>query len=248
MSDPREGPFEVGGGDGSDYFVVLPPEPLLIDAFLMLEQARVEALKNPDKVEGRAQAAAISLVIAKAGSDIEAAAVLTAKEAEAMIRAKINQTQKRPDPPGKSLGRRLKDSIVCRALPSVIPGGGVGVGDLSVLNEVADAQGRAYWRAQEFGSSHLVGRTLTGFFEPGQSLPDAGQFRKHPIFKVGPEGGEMEIRNPIPEKAFLRDGSALAEAFRQKALGGAVTSGTSELRKITAGVSANLPALRRIVR
>lgn len=247
MSDPYEGPFEVGGGDGSDYFVVLPPEPLLIDAFLTLEKARVEALKNPDKVEGRAQAAAISLVIAQVGSDVEAAAILTAKEAEGMIRDRLARTQKRPDPPGKSVGKRLKSAIVCRALPSVIPGGGVGVGDISTLNEVADAQGRAYWRAQEFGSSHLVGRTLPGYFQPGESPAGAAPSRTHPIFEVT-SGPPMTISNPIPERAYLRDGAVLAEVFRQRALGGAVSGGIGELRKIAAGASANLPALRRIVR
>lgn len=248
MADPYQGPFEVGGGDGSDYFVVLPPEPLLIDAFLTLERARVEALKNPDRVEGRAQSAAISLVISQVGTDVQAAAILTAKQAEDMIRSRIDRTQKRPDPPGKSAGKRLRSAIVCRALPSVIPGGGVGIGDISTLNEVADAQGRAYWRAQEFGSSHLVGRTLPGLFQPGGVAPDGGMFRRHPIFEVTGEGGLMHVQNPIPERAFLRSGAALAEAFRQQALGGAVGTGIGELRRIAAGASANLPALRRIVR
>lgn len=248
MADPYQGPFEVGGGDGSDYFVVLPPEPLLINAFLTLERARLEALKNPDKVEGRAQAAAISLVISQAGADVQAAAILTAKQAEDMIRRRINATKVRPDPPGRSAGRRLKDAIVCRALPSVIPGGGVGIGDISTLNEVADAQGRAYWRAQEFGSTHLVGRIFPMLFQPGNAAPDTSQFRKHPILEVGPEGHLAEIRKPIPERAFLRGGAVAVEAFRQRALGSAVSAGTGELRRIAAGASANLPALRRIVR
>lgn len=247
MADPYQGPFEVGGGDGSDYFVVLPPEPLLIDAFLTLEKARLEALKNPDKMEGRAQAAAISLVISQVGSDVQAAAVLTAKQAEEMIRERIARTQKRPDPPGKSVAKRLKSAIVCRALPSVIPGGGIGVGDISTLNQVADAQGRAYWRAQEFGSSHLVGRTLPGFFQPGDSPAGAAPSRTHPIFQVT-SGPPMTITNPIPERAFLREGAVMAEVFRQRALGSAVGAGIGELRRITAGASANLPALRRIVR
>jgi hypothetical protein len=248
MSDPYAGPFEVGGGDGRDYFVVLPPEPLLINAFLTLEKARVEALKNPNRVEGRARAAAISLVISEVGTGVKEAAVLTAQQAEQMIEHRVNATQKRPDPPGKSLGRRLKDGIVCRPLPTVLPGGGVGIGDLSVLNQVADAQGRAYWRAQEFGSSHLVGRIFPMLFQPGNSLPDAGEFRKHPILEVSSEGALAEIRNPIPEKAFLREGAVLAEAFRQRALGTAVSAGIGQLRQITAGAAANLPALRRIVR
>lgn len=248
MSDPYNGPFEVGGGDGNDYFVVLPPEPLLIDAFLTLEKARVEALKNPNRVEGRAQAAAISLVISKVGADVHAASLLTAQQASALIEHRVNATQKRPDPPGATFRRRLRDSIVCRALPSVIPGGGVGIGDIDTLNQAADEQGRAYWRAQEFGSSHLVGRTLPGFFQPGDSPAGAAPSRTHPLFEVTGSGAPMTITNPIPERAFLREGAVLAEVFRQRALGGAVSSGIGELRRIAAGASANLPALRRIVR
>lgn len=248
MADPFQGPFEVGGGDGANYFTILPPEPLLIDAFLTLERARVEALKHPDRVEARARAGAISLVISQVGSQVEAATVLTAQQAEELIEHRINTTQKRPDKPGVSFGRRLRDSIACRALKTVIPGGAVGIGDLSVLNQVADEQGRAYWRAQEFGSSHLVGRTLPGFFQPGDSPAGAASSRTHPIFEVRGDGPPMHITNPIPERAFLRGGAVEAEVFRQRALGGAVGGGIRELRAITAGVSARLPSLRRIVR
>lgn len=246
-ADPYAGPFEVGGGDGNDYFTVLPPEPLLIDAFLTLEKARLEALKHPIKAEGRARASAISLVISQVGTQVEAAAIAAAREAEALIVARIQGTQVRPDPPGASPHRRLKEAIRCRALPSVIPGGGVGVGDLTTLNEVADEQGRAYWRAQEFGSSHLVGRGFYGYFQPGQSAAGELPSRTHPIFEVG-EGPSMFIQNPIPEKAFLREGAALAEAFRQKQLGGAVSGGITELRAIVAGASATLDAVRRVVK
>jgi len=248
VADPYQGPFEVGGGDGSDYFTILPPEPLLIDAFLVLERARVEALKHPIRAEGRARAAAISVLISQVGTRVEEAAVLTAKQAEELIEHRINATQKRPDPPGGAFTRRLRDAIACRALPTVLPGGGVGIGDLNRLNEVADEQGRAYWRAQEFGSSHLVGRTLPGFFQPGRSAAGDAPPRTHPIFEVTGEGAPMTIKNPIPERAFLREGALLAEAFRQRALGNAVAVGTKELREITAGTSASLPALRRIVR
>lgn len=245
--DPYAGPFEVGGGDGNDYFTILPPEPLLIDAFLLLEEARKEALRHPIAAEGKARAAAISLVISQVGADVEAASILAAQEAEALIVGRINATQKRPDPIGGKV-RRLRDAIVCRALPTVIPGGGIGIGDLTNLNEVADAQGRAYWRAQEFGSTHLVGKTLYGFFQPGESPAGAAPSRTHPIFEVTQGGPPMTIENPIPEKAFLREGATLAEVFRQRQLGNAVSGGITELAAITAGASATLDAVRRVVR
>jgi len=247
--DPYAGPFEVGGGDGNDYFTILPPEPLLIDAFLLLEEARKEALKHPIAAEGKARASAISLVISQVGADVEAAAILAAREAEALIVGRVNATQKRPDPPGGGgVHRRLRDAITCRALPTVLPGGGVGIGDLTDLNQVADAQGRAYWRAQEFGSSHLVGKTLYGFFQPGESAAGEAPSRTHPIFEVTQGGPQMIVENPIPEKAFLREGATLAEVFRQRQLGNAVSGGITELAAITAGASATLDAVRRVVR
>lgn len=248
------GPFPVGGvggGDGNDYFTILAPVPMLIEAFLFLEQARKEALKHPDPIEGRVRAAAISFVITEVGDKVKLAGVLTAKEAEAIIKERVRKTQKRPDTlrrPGQARKRRLVDAIRCRPLPTVIPGGGVGIGDISVLNEVVGVDGTPYWGVQEFGSSHLVGKRLYGFFRtPGKVAADPSQFRTHAIFS--PESGPpMTVNRPIPERAFLREGAAIAEVFRQKALGDAVAAGTRELQAITKGTSRQLAPLRRVIR
>jgi hypothetical protein len=250
------GPFPVGGvggGDGNDYFTILAPVPMLIDAFLLLEQARKEALKHPNPTEGRVRAAAISFVITEVGDKVKLAGVLTAKEAEVIIKNRVKQTQKRPDTirrPGQGARkRRLVDAIRCRPLPTVIPGGGVGVGDISVLNEVVGADGTPYWGTQEFGSSHLVGKRLYGWFrQPGKQAANPSEFRTHAIFSPEQNGPPMTVKRPIPERAFLREGAAIAEVFRQKALGDAVQAGTRELQAIVGGTSKHLAPLRRVIR
>jgi hypothetical protein len=249
------GPFPVGGvggGDGNDYFTILAPVPMLIEAFLLLEQARKEALKHPDPIEGRVRAAAISFVITEVGDKVKLAGIMSAKEAEVIIRDRVAKTQRRPDTvrqPGQGARkRRLIDAIRCRPLPTVIPGGGVGIGDISVLDQVVGADGTPYWAVQEFGSSHLVGKRLYGFFRtPGKAAADPSQFRTHAVFS--PEKGPpMTVNRPIPERAFLREGAALAEVFRQKALGDAVAAGTRELQAIIRGTSKQLAPLRRVIR
>jgi hypothetical protein len=46
-------------------------------------------------------------------------------------------------------------------------GSGWGVGEISKLDKNAP-----YWRAVNFGSSHLVGKTIHGQFEPGEPKPN----------------------------------------------------------------------------
>ena len=46
-------------------------------------------------------------------------------------------------------------------------GSGWGVGDIQKLD-----QNSKYWRAVNFGSSHLVGKTIHGQFEPGEPKPN----------------------------------------------------------------------------
>lgn len=244
-TDPYQGPFEVGGGDGHSYFTILPPEPLLIDAINTLEQTRLDALRNPNRAEGEAQASVISSIIVDASRRIEAAAVKTAAEATVLIEGRIDATQVRPDP--ISGGRRMRDGVVCRPLATIVPGGGVGIADISALDSAAsDDQGRAYWRSQEWGSFHLVGQTFFGFFQPGSAPPNPTEFRHHPIFSQSKSGKKMTIQNPIPERAFLREGAALAEFFRQAELGNAVSRGISELQLVIAGTHPKLAAARRL--
>lgn len=247
MPSGWKGPLFVSDG-GTDWFTILPPEVGLLRGYSFLLDARQEALRIPGP-EGRARALAIDLVLKEVQTAVDAAAAATAVEAQKLVVGFIKATQVRPDPPGKAPGRRLQENIVCRPLKFSAPGGAVGIGEISALDRVADAQGRAYWRAQEFGSSHLVGRMLIGAFEPGGAAPSSADFRKHPLFVVRQnEGYGTVIQRPIPERAFLREGAVAAEAFRQRALGRAVSPAIPELRLIQSGNHPKLKATRAFVR
>lgn len=242
------GPLFVSDG-GTTYFAILPPERHLLNAYRMLLEARRIAQRNFPGTEGRARALAIDVVLKDVQVRVDAAAVLSAAEAEKMIVARIKATQVRPDPPGNSgRGVRLQDAIECRAIKTAVAGGAVGIGDITALDRVADRNGQAYWRAQEFGSAHLVGRTFRGLFQPGSSPAGAAPFRTHPLFEVDRGGKPMTITRPIPERAFLREGTLAAEVFRQKALGGAVTPAIAELRLIQSGNHPRIKAARSYVR
>lgn len=242
------GPFIVSDG-GMDFFAVLPPERHLLNAYRMLLEARQVALRNFPGAEGRARALAIDVVLKEVQGKVDAAATATASESEKLIVQRIKSTQVRPDPPGHS-GRhvRLQDAIRSRAIKGTLAGGGVGIGEISELDKVVGRDGIPYWKAQEFGSSHLVGRKIRGFFQPGNSPAGAAPPRTHPIFEVQTGAPQMFIQNPIPERAFLREGAADAEIFRQKALGNAVAAAIAELRLIQTGNHPRLRAARRYVR
>jgi hypothetical protein len=241
------GPYIVGGGGGT-FFAILPPETHLLNAYRMLLEARQVALRNFPGTEGRARALAIDVVIKETQARVNVAATETATEADRIIKGLIKSTQVRPDPPKSRGRRRLEDGVESRPLVTSVAGGGVGIGDIDILDQVADAQGRAYWRAQEFGSTHLVGKQIRGFFQPGRSPAQGSLFRRHPLFEVNREGPSMLITRPIPERAFLRDGAAAAELFRQKALGKAVTPALGELRLIQTGNHPRLQAARKYIR
>lgn len=238
----------IGGGDGHDYFTILPPVPQLIEGIKFLDLARTETLKNPDRVEGKVRATAIDYVIKEVGDKVKLAGKQAATDAAVIIRAGVDRSQKRPDGPRRQ-GRRLRDAITCRALPNVIPGGGVGIGDIAILDTVVGADGTPFWFTQEFGSSHLVGHEVYGRFrQPGIAAPNPQEFRVHAIFTPEKSGKRMIVKRPIPERAFLREGAETADTLRMKLLGDAVEQAIRELKSILDGSSPRLASLRLVVR
>jgi hypothetical protein len=86
-------------------------------------------------------------------------------------------------------------------------------GAVGVNYEPALAQAGLYWwELHEEGSSVHVGREVRGFFQPGNARPSGAEFRVHPLFAPVGRGPKMTIQNPIPERAFVRHGAAVAEA------------------------------------
>lgn len=76
--------------------------------------------------------------------------------------------------------------------------GGWGVGDIDRLNEKAE-----YWRAVNFGSSHMVGKLVPkGQFEPGDPEPNAGSSRQG-RWKKGQGKFMFRVKNPIPPINYI---------------------------------------------
>lgn len=253
------GPYEVGAPDGNRYFAILGPQIHLLNGYKLLLEARQIAVSMGGG-EGRARALAIDEILAQTQRQVDTVAVQTAAVATQAIVAHIKARQLRPDPPGKSSGTRLQDSIHSRAIKTFPSGGAVGIGDLDVLAGVVGDDGGEYWRAQEFGSSHMVGRTLRGVFQPGDAVPTKADFRVHPVFEVGGQasfaagagtGGfspKMYIQNPIPEKAFLREGGYDAAVYRRDAFRAVEQTAIAELRLVQSGNHPRIAAARGFLR
>ncbi len=131
--------------------------------------------------------------------------------------------------------------IESRAVRSILPGGGaVGIADIqhlvqATLRPSAKSTTPYYWRAQEFGSSHNVGRVLLGVFQPGEAAPSEEQFRTHPAFESRPTGQKrflMRIHRPIPERAFLREGAWEAYLYRKTRFQATEAAAIEKMRQI----------------
>lgn len=217
-------PYEELSPDGRRYFKLLGVSPHLIRMYdLLLEAAALAAVRRG--FGGKAQATQIDLLILNTKRELDQTARLTSAEADRRIRDLIDQTRVRPPTAGvKDSNTSLSGGIHSRPVPSLLPGGGaVGIADLeelihATLRPSGGARVPFYWRAQEFGSEHVVGRTLFGVFQPGESAPSPSSVRRHPVFEVRGQGETrhgMVVRNPIAERGFLREGAYDTYLFRK---------------------------------
>lgn len=187
--------------------------PLVIEASLLLEREFVRA-RQPNI------AARIRAARTKFERDLRSLAVRYSKIANQDIKQVLNS-----DPVsvsrGTSGGRRrggrgIRSFIKSRPLAG-IPGG-VGVGDIDELQKAVDPdypQDGSYWKVQEAGFSGHVGREVYGHFynspRGGQGYaPSKDRVRTDAFFRPEKPGRKLKIKNPIPAKWYLRDGSAEA--------------------------------------
>ena len=238
-------PYEELSPDGRRYFKLLGVSSHLIRMYELLLEASDLAAVRPG-VGGKAQALQIDLLIAEVRAEVEAAARRTAAFADDAIRDKIEQTRVRPPTIGvKNSHSSLLGGILSRPVESILPGGGaVGIADIeelihATLAPSTNSQTPYYWRAQEFGSDHLVGHTLYGVFQPGESRPEPSQFRRHPVFEVRGKGEgkshKMVVRNPIEERGFLRKGGFEAYTYRRGLHRATETRAVARMRQIATG-------------
>lgn len=229
---------------GRDHFYrILEPWPGMVMAYSTA--ARVEAkLQRIPTPLARAKLVMLRGAMATAKRQMRAVEVDTARHATKAVRNRIQATQRRPGGTGK-----LARGVVSRPIGSALPAGSVGIGDIDILDRRvvgASNSGRhpgtagrqPYWQVQEHGSTHLVGRTMVGFFMPGMSRPNPSQFRQHSRFSVSAGGrgygGAMTVRRPIEARHFLRDGAKDAEKYRYRATVGFTATTTRRLESIVA--------------
>lgn len=216
MAGLAPGPYLEPGPDGRIYFKLLRPYLALADSYAQAfaVRRRYQSIPHP---EAKLKADLVGKLIRDMSTEVAAGEIAVAKAADKAITARIRATQHRPK--GKGL---LVQKIKSHAIPTTpFPTGAVGIAEVALLDEVVDEEGRAYWRAQEWGSAHRVapgpGRgAIVGFFQPGNAGPDPTQFRVHPIFQTEEGGARTVIQRPIPERGFLRRGTEDAEVFRYR--------------------------------
>lgn len=221
---------ELGGTsfspeDEQGFYSVLPTPPALLGGLTLLGEAAALGRALPSGLD---QSAAVEALIAEVERGVARAAVTTARESERAIIDRINKTRVRPID-GSEERKRLEDGVQSEPLTL----GAVGVASIEALDSVVGIDGKPFWRAQEYGSTHNVGRVIIGLFQPGNSLPDQQLFRQHPVFVVG-QGGAMRIQRPIPARHFLRDGTAAAALFRERQFSEIESIAVDEIRGIRA--------------
>lgn len=237
-------PYEELAPDGRRYFKLLGVPPHLIRMYELLLTARELAVIRPDPT-GRVQATEVDRLVLSVKERVDNDARATALQADRLIRARIEATRVRPPTLGvKNSQTSLLNGVESRPVPSILPGGGaVGIADLSILIRAtlrpsAGSKTPYYWRAQEFGSSHNVGRVIMGVFQPGQAAPDPAQFRVHPVFETRAPGSAirypMWISKPIPERGFLREGAWDAYLYRKGRFRTTETVAIEQMRRIGA--------------
>jgi hypothetical protein len=229
------------GAEAEGSFVsVLPMPPALLAGLRLLEEAALLARETPF---GPDMSAAIDALMAQTVDQVNAAAEETAKVAERAIVEEIKRTRVRPPTSGwnqmfegytpAGARKTLEEGI--KAEPMLM--GAVGIGSIKELDSVVGTDGKPYWRAQEYGSTHLVGRTIGGLFQPGGVFPSQQEFRKQGVFVVGP-GGPMHIQRPIVARGFITHGVEEAALFRGRQFSEAQAVAVAEIRAIEVSLTA----------
>lgn len=199
---------------GAEFFQRYLPDPRLESGYrIILEAINVYRAARLEFVAER-----LSAELAAMQATVKVQTVKDALGGTEVIRRTLDARLVRDKTPGP----HLASHVVSEPLPSPgLEGGALGYGDIERLNQAVDPQhpqAGTYWRAIEEGSSHMVGRLIVGYFQPGFAVPAGGEFRQHPFFTTtasgflsgGSGGAAMRITRPIEAKHFLADGSKVA--------------------------------------
>lgn len=216
----------------SYYFARLQPPPALViqvhERYISLIERFSILAATGDRTAAR-QARLISASYQEFNADMLLVAERTALLANRVIPGKFQSSRVRPDTGG---GEHLRDALpTSEAVPTPLPAGVVGVVRLDALDKFP------YWKAQEFGSDHMVGREIYGWFfgagGGGPSAPNPNDFRTHPLFRPAANAPvKATFRNSIPEGNFLRDGLQAVEAYWTKEIQHACNDALKDLAAV----------------
>lgn len=214
-------------GDSREFFATLPTPPALIGGLTLLAEAAAFARRLPGGID---QAIAIESIISATERNVAEAGIAAVKASEEAAIATLRRTRVRPEAGEAGKPRkRLEEGVKSEVLGL----GMVGVGDISELDSVVGVDGRPFWRTQEYGSDHNVGRVVFGLFQPGGVPANHEDFRVHPVFVAG-AGGPMVIRRPIPARHFMRAGTAAAQVLREREFGSTEIVAVEQMRAVKA--------------
>lgn len=174
------------------------------------------------------EAVLVMAALAKLESQLIAIADETAILAREAIQDYEVATRVRPDTGGGG-GPRLNDFIGVSASLTAIPGS-VGVNHEPTLED----NGVEWWWTNELGYAGHLGRRFIGAFEG--TRPDPNRRQEHALLTIGrgPGSGKGTIREPIPEREFVRKGGRHAEAIWHGKVRAAKAAFMAEVRAVTA--------------
>lgn len=215
----------------ADYFTRFTPNPAEAVTVhrLFLEQLRLMAAAATRNPLAARQARLLGAAYEQFTADLVITAERTAELANTLIPAHYQATRVRP-PTGNQ--PHLADALpTSEPIVTALPAGIVGIVRLDKLDEFP------YWKAQEYGSDHLVGREIRGwFFSTGfgrASLPNPAEFREHPLFVPSSTTGRtMKVQNPIEEGKFIRSGVDAAHAFWLKEMRDIANEAVKDIRAV----------------
>lgn len=204
----------AGSQDPNDYSAVL-----LNRGYLPLRTVILNLVRK-FMADGRpSQANLLRIEWQRFERDMLSIAQRTAQRAQQAIRTEEETSRVRDDTGGGG-GPRLESRLGESHAVPLVPGS-VLVNDERALEEA----GADWWWTNEEGYSGHIGREIRGVFMPGGVPPNQSDFRAHPLFRpMGIGGGGSgsardvlahidrasnlvgEIRNPIPERRFVRRG------------------------------------------
>lgn len=199
-----------------------------------VELERILAADTPN------QASRVRVALAGLESELKQIAHRTATLARKEIQSHELSSRVRPDTNGGG-GPRLGDFIGTSNALDTVPGS-VGINHEPTLEQ----ENVGWWWTNEEGYSGHIGRTFIGAFDG--TRPSPGDFRQHALLEVGKGvkgSGKGTIKRPIPERRFVRDGAAVAEAQWHGAVRAAKAKFMTEINAAMASSAAQLARKKR---